>query len=163
MLGFLVLAAADSAIAQSADSVRTALVTRLYKQFSWEATGGDDGPEGRTFIDQPRRVLLRYLEPGLAELLLRERACVRESEAVCRLDFAPLWGSQDPDAAEISFSSMTGTPNAVVASIGSSSGAVTIVTYRMVRTRMGWRISDIQYARGASLRTILSDGQASRS
>lgn len=159
----LQLSATAPAHAQRADSAQTALVARLYKQFSWEATGGDDGPGGLTFINQSKRVLLQYLEPGLASLLLRDRACTRRSKAICRLDFAPLWDSQDPDASAISFDrAANSAPSSVIARITSSSGAVTVVIFRLVLTSPGWRIADIEYAHGVSLRTIMDGGKRSR-
>ncbi|MDP1861954.1 MAG: hypothetical protein Q8K82_25060 [Gemmatimonadaceae bacterium] len=164
LLIFSVSFAACGALgAQAADSAQQALVARLYRQFSWEATGGDDGPGARTFIDQPRRVLLEYLEPTLVDLVLRDRACARRSREVCRLEFAPLWDSQDPDAVEITFRSVAGSArNAVVVHLRSSSGAATDVTVVTVHRPEGWRISDIEYARGGSLRRILGrkDGPA---
>lgn len=143
------------ALAQAADGTQVALLSQLYSDFAWEATGGDDGETGRTFVDQPKAILLRYLEPQLATLLLRDRDCVRRSSEICRLDFAPLWDSQDPDAADVSFTQPDGVPNAVVAHIRDHRGAVVSITYRLQRTEAGWRIADIEYASGHSLRAIL--------
>lgn len=141
--------------AQAADSAPIALLSRLYVEFAWEATGGDDGTDGKTFSDQSKPVLLRYLEPELATLLLRDAACVRRSDAICRLDFAPLWGSQDPDVVDVSFSSLAAQPGTVIGHLRSQTGAERLVTYRMRRTPAGWRIADIEYTKRQSLRTLL--------
>src|SRR6185437_1551107 len=141
--------------AQASDSTPIALLSRLYADFAWEATGGDDGPGAKTFSDQPKSALLRYVEPELAALLLRDAACVRRSNAICHLDFAPLWDSQDPDVADVSFTHSAARPGRVVAHLRSRTGADTLVTYRMRRTPAGWRIADIEYRNGLSLRTLL--------
>jgi hypothetical protein len=131
------------------------VVSQLYNDFAWEATGGDNGPGSSPFVDQPRTVLLRYLTPDLAALLLRDRACVRRSSEICRLDFVPLWASQDPDAADVSFTQPTGQPAIVIAHIRDHAGTVTKITYRFKQIATGWRIADIHYGSGHTLRGLL--------
>lgn len=143
--------------AQATRSAPVRVVSQLYKDFAWEATGGDDGPGGRPFVDQPRTVLLRYLTSDLADLLLRDRACVRRSSEICRLDFVPLWASQDPDAADVSFAQLTRQPAIVIAHIRDHAGTVTKITYRLKQTAAGWRIADIQYSSGHTLRGLLDE------
>lgn len=71
------------------------------------------------------------------------------------MDFAPLWDSQDPDVADVSFTQPDGMPNTVVVHIRDHRGAVVNITYRLQRTEAGWRIADIEYPSGHSLRAIL--------
>jgi hypothetical protein len=134
---------------------QTAVLSRLYRDFAWEATGGDNGPGSLTFVDQPRAVLLRYLVPELATLLLKDRECASRSSAICRLDFAPLWDSQDPEVADVSFTLLPRRPKSVVAHLRANGRRATTIVYQMQATKAGWRIADIQFADGRSLRALL--------
>ena len=148
--------------AQQRDSAPVALLSRLYTEFAWEATGGDNGPGGHTFSDQSKSALLRYVDSELGTLLLGDAACINRSDAICRLDFAPLWDSQDPDVAEVSFTRTSGHPGTVIAHLRSPTGTETLVTYQMRRTSVGWRIADIEYTAKGSLRNLLGGSKVVR-
>jgi hypothetical protein len=146
----LILGAPGAGAKQPVGEAR-AVVARLYRDFRADA----DNP-AVSFVDQPQSVLARYLEPSLAHLLRAERACVARTQAVCRLDFAPLWASQDPDARDVQVRG-TRDPAVVIATLtGSEGSTATELTYRLVRTRAGWRVHDIKYPGGASLRRLLT-------
>jgi len=142
---------ASSAFTAEIPPQQVALVKSLYKAFAFEAVVDD--PMESSFIDQPKEVLLRYITPNLFELIHRDRVCTSTTHEICRLDFAPLWGNQDPAGTTVSFEA--GPSSGTVVGhmrIGSQS---TRLVYSLVQTRAGWRINDIAYDGGHSLRKIL--------
>jgi hypothetical protein len=130
-----------------------AVVSQLYKDFAWETVA--DHPEKPGLIDQPRAVLSRYFDDGLTALILEDRACAERTHEVCRLDFSPIWDSQDPAASGVKVAA-TKDPSVVrVTFRDPSSGEVTELTYRMTKTQTGWRVHDIVYRSHESLLTLL--------
>lgn len=133
-------------------SPQIAAVSKLYQAFAYEAVL--DSPSAPVFVDQPKEVLLRYVTPKLYELIHRDRVCTMTRHEICRLDFGPLWGNQDPSGTTVQFE-VGASNNTVVAHlrIGSNS---TRLTYSLVRTAVGWRVDDIAYDDGRpTLREIL--------
>lgn len=130
------------------------VVTKLYKDFAYEAV--IEEPSNATgFIDSPREVLLSYLMPGLADLILKDRKCAADTREICNLDFMPLWGSQDAAGVTVRISSTNANDKVKVQlkyGVGSR-----MVTYSLAITKQGWRIQDIGYEKGrASLVQILT-------
>ncbi|MRV76139.1 hypothetical protein GJ700_30970 [Duganella sp. FT92W] len=151
---FLIAALAIAIPARPAEvrPPQVALVSNLYQTFAYEAVL--EAPDARGMIDQPRAVLLRYFTPELAELLLRDRACVAKTREICRLDFLPLWGNQDPDGASVQVG-QGASPTSVIASLRFA-GTSSRLTYTLIQTTRGWRIADIAYGDGrATLKEIL--------
>lgn len=155
-LRLAVLAAALPCAASAFSAVvpppQVAAVYELYKTFAFEAVL--DMPIGPYFTDQPKEVLLRYITPELYELIHRDRVCTITKHEICRLDFAPLWGNQDPSGTIASFepgpsnNTVTGTLR-----IGAHSSQF---TYFLVQTKAGWRVDNIVYDEGRpSLKEIL--------
>ncbi len=95
-------------------------------------------------------------QPGPAALILQDRACAARTHGICRLDFDPLWASQDPDGAHGVKVQSPDSLNVVRVALRYTNGYEVALGYRMSRTKEGWRIADIDYASGPSLLTILS-------
>lgn len=133
------------AFSAEAYSPQVAAVRNLYRDFAFEARKEYAGPG---FIDQPREVLLRYLTPALTDLLLRDQRCAVTTHEVCRLDFVPLWGSQDPVGASVLVKPGS-SANTVVAALHYPS-TQTELTFYVAQTRAGWRVQDIAYDGGRS-------------
>jgi hypothetical protein len=130
-----------------------AVVSQLYKDFAWEAA--PDHAEKPGLIDQPRAVLQRYFDDNLTNLILADRACAERTHEVCRLEFSPIWDSQDPAASGLKVSA-TKEPGVVKVTFRDpESHDVTELTYRMTKTQMGWRVHDIAYKSHESLQTLL--------
>jgi hypothetical protein len=126
-------------------------VARLYRDFQ-----ADGNNPARSFVDQPRAILAAYLDPSLTDLVASEGACVARRHAVCGLHFALLWGSQEPDAHDVTLR-RTSDPAVVIVGLGGSEGSRYIeITYRLVKTGIGWRVHDVVYPHRASLRALLS-------
>ena len=142
-----------SAFAAATPSPQVAAVSRLYEAFAYEAVV--DYPVGPGFIDQSKEVLLRYITPELYELIHRDRVCTVTTHEICRLDFVPLWGNQDPSGTTVSFEAGK-SRNTVVANlrIGENSSKL---TYSLVQTKDGWRVDNIAYGEWhTNLKQILS-------
>lgn len=138
-------AAADAPV----DTVRA-----LYRDFAWEAS--DDAPPAATGLPaQPRVVLLRYFTPRVAGALVADAGCTARTHEVCRLDFAPLWDSQDPQADDVAIESGPGADRVTVRVRRPATRDPLRMQYRLARVGAGWRIADIVYADGRSLRALL--------
>jgi hypothetical protein len=140
------LSLAPACLAAPSISPQVAIVAKLYQDFAFEAVLEEPEPENALFIDQSRHALLRYLTPKLADLLLRDRKCSETTHEICRLDFAPLWGNQDPVGAgvQVTPGATSETVNVRLRYFSSTSQ----LTYHLTHTAAGWRISNISYEEG---------------
>ena len=99
-------------------------------------------------------LLGRYFDPALLKLYLKDR---REAKGeVGRLDGDPLYNAQDMEIKDLSVSApeMTGGEARVAVSFKNFSKPTRVV-YMLGRTANGWKISDIRYDDGSSLKKIL--------
>lgn len=137
----------------AADPVDT--VYRLYQAFAWEAVIA--GPDYATpFIEQPEAVLNQYLTQELMVLLVQDRECVARTEEICRLDFSPLWMSQDPAAMGLTIVQASRPGEVSVSYRFPGSDEKTSMRYRLVEDSEGWRVSDVLYEGNVSLKALLS-------
>ena len=130
-------------------------VYRLYMAFSWEAVI-DEPDSAKQFSDQSGVVLRQFLTPELAKLLQQDRKCAARTHEICRMNFMPLWASQDPGATELKIVNGSHVGEVVVSFIYPSTQEKVSLRYVMVNHGKGWRVSDILYAEGVSLKKILS-------
>jgi hypothetical protein len=106
-------------------------------------------------IEQPRAVLRRYFDDSLTNLILEDRACAERTHEICRLDFSPIWDSQDPAASGLKVSA-TKDPSVVRVTFRyPGNNELMDLSYRMTKTKDGWRIHDIAYDSHASLLSLL--------
>ena len=133
------------------------IVLRLYKDFAWETLIDEPLNAGRGFSEQPKEVLSRYLDDSLTSMLLAERACAGKN-GECGLSFLPLWAAQDVGATYLKVLP-TADPTLVIVKFRfANGGGERTLRFRMVQTRRGWRVHDIVYDEGPSLRDILRGG-----
>lgn len=131
ILAFLALAPALAFGQQSPSSV----VEALYKDFPVDARD--------SVMDQPRAVLDRYFAPDLAAAIEAEARCAEQTREVCSLDFVPQWSSNDPAAEDIHIEPAV--DDIVVARFNYPGKPAPIsLSYVLVQTETGWRISDIR-------------------
>jgi len=125
---------------------RAAHVTALYQRYAWELLILN-GPI-RPLAAQGRQELERWFTRELADAIAADRHCVELRHEICRLDFAMLWGSQDPNVAEVQVRSLAPTTVRVLlkAPSGSASPQPSHVDARVVQTVKGWRIADLAYS-----------------
>lgn len=122
-----------------------AAVRALYARYAEEAAMDDT--LSPTLVSTPAAVLRLHLPDGLTRLLLRERACQQRTREICRLDFAPLWDSQDPTGTSVSLR-WDSAPGRVVAELRRGDGSTRALAYSLVKLRAGWRIDDIDFGPG---------------
>jgi hypothetical protein len=135
-------------------SPQLVLVTKLYKDFAFEAAI-DETNAGRSFLESSRAVFLTYLTPKLTDLLLRDRECMAKSHGICNLDFDPIWDSQDPVGAVVRIMP-TESVDKIRVQLRYASTTLTL-TYHLSLTRSGWRIQDIIFEKEhVSLAQMLS-------
>jgi hypothetical protein len=137
-----------------------ALVVSLYREFAWSSLFAPDpalrGPHWQGVSQQSAEVLGRYFEPQLARLLVYDQECAARTQGICNLDFDPIFNAQDEaGASDLTVSS--GAQEKVTVSIGYPSDPNPMkLVYTVKHAPAGWRIFDIEYPSGPSLRTLLS-------
>ena len=131
------------------------LVQKLYQQFAWEAVMG--GPDFREpgLLDQPKAVLEQFFTPEIAALLLKDRAEAAAAGEVGRIDFLPLWYSQDPGASQLSVAAGSQPDAVTVSFLAGGENERTVLVFRLEETPAGVRIADIQYPGGLSFAGLL--------
>jgi hypothetical protein len=148
LFGLLVLLL-TTAIASAADLSAKDLVAQLY-----QAHRSKHDPLDETAL------LGRYFDLALLKLYLKDK---REAKGeVGRLDGDPLYNAQEIQIKDLSVSApeisdgrrRTGTETHVIVSFNNL-GKPTRVTYMLGRTADSWKISDIRYDDGSSLKKIL--------
>lgn len=133
------------------------VVRSLYDDFAGEAVLDDPGTQ-KQLLDQSRAVLARYFTPELSSLIRKDRECAARTREVCKLDFMPIWASQDPSGATVRIvgESIVGE---VVAEVRYPNGGVRKLIYRLKKVQADWKVADIVYAdNGETLSKILSAG-----
>jgi hypothetical protein len=142
MLVLLVTALA-AAISIAGDLSPKDLVAQFY-----QAHGSKHDPLDETAL------LGRYFDPALLKLYLKDREEAKGE--VGRLDGDPLYNAQDMEIKDFSVSApeMAGGEARVTVNF-KNLGKPTRVVYMLSRTANGWKISDIRYDDGSSLKKIL--------
>jgi hypothetical protein len=152
------LATAASGVASSQRrpvSGPVATVAQLYRDFAWEAVVEEPSADDHGLLDQPRSVLQRYFDDHLTDLWLADRACEAKRHEICRIDFLPIWSSQDPMARGLTIV-QSADRNVVDVTFHTHEDHVVHLTYHVIRTPRGWRIDDIRNGSDWSLRQLLS-------
>jgi hypothetical protein len=103
-----------------------------------------------------KRTLATYFDSELTTLFLKDDECAKREQGVCNLDFDPIYDAQDFDkeTANLQIAAVTGQTdlfNVTFTNLG-----IRTLVYRLTNTPTGWRISDIKYPEGPSLKEILS-------
>jgi len=131
-----------------------AAVAKLYRDYAWEAVVEEPDFSDLGLFEQPASVLARYFDKHLVDLILRDQRCREKTPTICRLDFQPIWNSQDPGATELKVLPTSDPTTISVEFTYPSDNSHIKLTYHLSRTKSGWKIADIRGA-GWSLRSIL--------
>lgn len=139
--------AAVAPISNTANESPQALMRELYRV---HALG--EGPLLRADAGAQRRV---FFTESLAAALDQELNRPNSDE-VGNLDFDPFYYAQDFEIAGLDFAvaKVSGTSTVALARF-TNFGKVVEISYRVVQDQRGWRIDDIDYGEGVSLRKIL--------
>ena len=140
----------------------TNVVYKLYKDFAWEAVIAE--PEnarsvfGGSVAEQPKNILEKYFDSNLSILLFNDAECTNKGGEVCKLDFDPIFASQDTAAHSLTVRAL-GSNIVAVEFLYPSNNTKVRLEYKLTETAKGWRISDIVYKskNNASLINILKD------
>lgn len=112
---------------------------------------------GRKVIEnEPEAVLRMYFDDKLAGLFVRDHECKVREQGVCRLDASTMYDSQDPGAGDLRVCAMDPVRHTVAVHFWGGGPERTTVTYLLIRTASGWRISNMLYARGRPIVDALS-------
>jgi myo-inositol-1-phosphate synthase len=134
----------SSAETPAAQSSPEALVSDLYKQ-----------KHSPFFQTKNHGLVDKYFSEGLAQLIWKD--AVSSKGEVGALDFDPRYDAQDIDIKKFWLQkSKFGKDEAEVVASFENMGHKTEITYSLVPTKMGWKISNIKYADGRNLVGLLS-------
>jgi hypothetical protein len=123
-------------------SSQVKVVANLYRAFAYESVVEEpDAAVG--FLDSAASVQGKYLTPRLMALIRKDRKCTITTHEICKLDWLPLWDSQDPIGATVKVKATSDT-NKVNAEVRYQQEVKTL-TYTLQRLDVGWRIDDISY------------------
>jgi hypothetical protein len=124
----------------------TKVVTDLYNAHKGKADPLQDPAS--------KKLLGAYFEKGLLSLYLKDQA---ESHGeVGKLDFDPLYDAQDSEIKDFSVALVTQKKDsAEVAASFKNMGKNEKIVFSLSNTAQGWRITDIKYSDGRTLREIL--------
>jgi len=150
-----IFVATPSALAKSEKkSPQIDLVRNLYKAFAWEAVMPSE--EGDILVDQPKGVLKGYFDGALVDLLVADRECAKK-EGFCQLDKDPLFGVEEPivHGLEVLQADTANTILVRFNRIDATKDELVQLVFPMVQTKNGWRIADIVYEKGPSLKKLL--------
>lgn len=138
-------------VCSAAENGPKSVVENLYRDYAWEAAPGNS--RRTVFINETQRNLEKYLTKTLASQVHKDSVCTEKTKEICKLDFSPLWASQDPEGALV-LSITSRTEKAVEAQIKYPSGEIMSISFDVVETEFGWRIDDIR-TKDWALRRIL--------
>jgi hypothetical protein len=117
----------------------------------------DHKPMSKPMIDFGKRESLsKYFDAALTALFIKDAECQERTHEICNLDFDPIYDAQDVDdkTTGLKISTVKQDP-AQFAVTFTNIGTRTLI-YTVKKSKEGWRISDIRYSKGESLKAILS-------
>lgn len=138
------------------------VVAWLYRDFSWVAVMGDQYWKNDSLIEQPRQILALYFSDELVSLIMKDREYVKETHELGNLNFDPIFASQDPSADDLKISSVDKSDMVHVQYVCPYNQKQIKLDFKVERTTHGWRISDIVYENGVSLKKILRGDKGTR-
>ncbi|MBV9928940.1 MAG: DUF3828 domain-containing protein [Acidobacteria bacterium] len=111
---------------------------------------------GHVFEKQGRKLQQRFFDQKLAALIWKDATRPNQDE-VGNLDFDPLYNAQDTQIKNfrVGAGAVKGTTATVPVTFMNFDQKVRI-EFRLVNTKAGWRISNIDYGQGSDLVQILS-------
>jgi hypothetical protein len=141
LVGTIKQSSAETPVPQSSPET---LVSDLYKQ-----------KNSPFFQTKDHGLVNKYFSEDLAQLIWKD--AVSSKGEVGALDFDPRYDAQDTDIKKFSLrKSKSEKDSAEVIASFENMGHKTEITFSLVLTRMGWKISDIKYADGRHLVGLLS-------
>ncbi|HEY1503033.1 MAG TPA: DUF3828 domain-containing protein [Stellaceae bacterium] len=138
---------AASALADEATP--QAFLTALYQHYEAKGFPGID------YAD--KRVLQRYFEPSLVELITADQAAAKKRDEVPALDGDPFVDAQEWEITRLAITTQTDGADKATGSVAFRNfKKPKKFVVRLVRLKAGWRIADIVWPEG-SLRGLYTD------
>lgn len=120
-----------------------------------QALYDDHKPQSDSGVDLENDAqLARYFSPELAKLFARDRDCQVRTKEICNLGFDPIFAAQDYGNEPLNLEIERLAPNRLQATFTNITRRSQI--FEVVETPNGWRISDIVYPEGPTLKEMLS-------
>lgn len=112
----------------------------------------------KTIIFQNKEGLARYFDEPLSELILKENECVKKTRELCNLDFDPIMGAQDFEATkpDLKIIKVQSKVDGLSYKVTFTNISKQTLIYQLCNTNYGWKICDIVYPDGNTLKNILS-------
>ena len=112
----------------------------------------------KKYLFDNKEKLSKYFDSNLTALFLRDEECKNITQGICNLDFDPIIDAQDLDnkypvsfeVKRLNYKSQTRC-KVIFTNITKRT-----ISYELRRTKLGWRIIDITYSNGQSLKKLLS-------
>jgi hypothetical protein len=117
----------------------------------------DHRPMSNRVIDfSKRESVSRYFDSALTNLFIKDAECQERKQEICNLNFDPIYDAQDFEdrTTGLKISPVKDEPGKFSVTF-TNIGTRTLI-YTLSKTREGWRISEIKYSKGGSLKAILS-------
>ena len=113
-----------------------------------------NGPEIK-FDD--KEILLEYFDNNLTNLFLKDLECKIKYGRICNIDFDPIYCAQNGDdgSLELEIKSIANNSHHFFTVSFTNVDRISL-KYQLIQTENGWRVSDIIYPSGESLKEILS-------
>ncbi|MBB6096164.1 hypothetical protein HNQ60_005055 [Povalibacter uvarum] len=146
------------ASAASAAEAPSDVVARLYSDFSSEVVV--EKPDQRSMRTVPPKAWKKYFTKEVVRLRARVWDC-EEVNGVCMIEVSPIWYSADPGCVTVRIqagsveSVVIATLQYPVDAVGSGKAQL---EYRLIRVGRHWKIDDIAYPDGSTLRQWLIEG-----
>ncbi|MBI5189204.1 MAG: DUF3828 domain-containing protein [Nitrospirae bacterium] len=105
-----------------------------------------------------KNILTKYLSPELVDLFMKDDECTKKYHGVCNLNFDPFYDAQDYDDKPLNLKIKEVKSNRSMCEYRVSFFNITNIAlvYRVVTTTSGWKIDDIVYPNGSTLKQTLS-------
>lgn len=129
------------------------VVRQMYAAYAWE-TDDQQVTKHTPLFAERSDVMARYLDGPLLHAVQKDRACQKRTQAICNLDFEPMWDSQDPGGATVAVEP-THAPAVVRARVAYPDHETRVITYRMRKVAGAWRVADMAGAKWPSLLHVL--------
>jgi hypothetical protein len=102
--------------------------------------------------------LSKYFDSTLTALFLHDEECKERTQEICNLDFDPIIDAQDLDNNyPVNFKvKMLVCKSQTCCKVIFTNITKRILIYKLSRTKLGWKISDIIFSNGQSLKKLLS-------
>lgn len=78
------------------DEITYNLVKNMYKSYSAIGDIND-----KSILESSQHQLEKYFDSTLSKLLINDINCSKKNNAICKLDFDPIYNSQDPEVSSI--------------------------------------------------------------